>query len=71
MDDTPELRDSAFTPGMGYSTAAVQPYTVAAGPEGCEVVEVRYEPISELTIRCIESDPATWERPAGNTSAAS
>jgi len=53
-----------FTPGMGYSTPAEQPYTITAGADGCEVVEVRSDPITELTITWTEGDPAKWQRGA-------
>ncbi|MBV9661664.1 MAG: hypothetical protein JO337_10955 [Acidimicrobiales bacterium] len=49
-----------FGPGDAYFTRAGHPYSVTAGPEGSVAFEIRYEPISELTIVWDEADPAKW-----------
>jgi hypothetical protein len=51
-----------FYPGDGYFTRAFTPYTTAAGPEGCRVVEVRKDPIEELEIQWDEDKPERWQR---------
>lgn len=51
-----------FHPGEGYFTRAFTPYTTAAGPEGCRVVEVRKDPIEKLEIRWDEDNPERWSR---------
>jgi hypothetical protein len=49
-----------FGPGEGWSTPARHPYAVSAGPEGCHTVEVRTDPLAELTTNWLEDNPAKW-----------
>lgn len=49
-----------FGPGEGWSTPAEQPYQVAAGPDGLELVEVRHEPLENLTTHWLEENPDRW-----------
>jgi quercetin dioxygenase-like cupin family protein len=58
-----------FKVGDGWSTPAEQVYSVTAGPEGCETVEVRFEPIGDLTTTFVEENPAMWGPRAGRTTA--
>jgi hypothetical protein len=51
-----------FHEGDGYFTKAYTPYTTAAGPEGCRVVEVRKDPIEELEVWWDEDKPERWLR---------
>jgi hypothetical protein len=51
-----------FKAGEGYFTKAYVPYSTAAGPEGCRVVEVRKDPIEELEIWWDEDKPERWAR---------
>ena len=51
-----------FHPGDGWSTPAGQTYSVSAGPEGCETVEIRTQPLEDLTTNWVEENLARWVR---------
>jgi hypothetical protein len=51
-----------FEPGEGYFTRAMVPYSTAAGPEGCRVLEIRKDPIETLNIWWDDDNPAHWDR---------
>src|SRR5262249_36012448 len=59
------------TPGEIYSTRAEHTYSVTAGPEGSVSFEIRFEPITELTLVWDDDKPEQWvhgRRPGGPAS---
>ncbi|HKE77497.1 MAG TPA: hypothetical protein VKB57_28005 [Acidimicrobiales bacterium] len=57
-----------FKAGEGYFTRAEHPYTVTAGPEGSTSFEIRFDPITELTLVWDDVEPEKWvhgRRPGG------
>ncbi|SNQ45271.1 hypothetical protein FRACA_10030 [Frankia canadensis] len=56
-----------FEPGEGYFTKAMVPYSTAAGPEGCRLVEIRKDRIEDLKIWWDDDNPSHWARSLWDT----
>jgi|SRR5580658_1259222 hypothetical protein len=51
----------SFVVGQGWTTRAGQAYSVTAGPEGVEYIEVRSKPIEDLLTVWVEDNPTKWQ----------